>query len=308
MGFVNQIHGGAAPSNTESVYYTGSDTLLEGYTLCYDFNAVDVTAEGVAFSTPESVFSDARRVRVEKCTEGNKIHFAGVVAANSDGVTGPGWVTIHTPGSVCSVYADADCDHERSAGAASGQLLNVTVGQYYMTDEGWPGTGAAMVLQDVDRDTVNGLVMAQLMTGPPSGGYHLIAIPSTTTDSVCTLSVLMLADPIFMGAYRFTGTSSDGHGISVMCGTAEGKYDGQRFRITSTSLLTNTVFTRDPLVISSGFIPGLGTSLALGSLIMTSGFSFAVGFSLAADHITCVYNGGRWVVEALGSTTTISNA
>ena len=309
MGFVNTIHGGGAPSDTTSVYYTGSDTLLEGYTLCYDFYAADVNQEDVYLTdinVGEECWADARRVLVEKCTEGNKIHFAGVVAKDSDGVTGPGWVTIHRPGSICNVFTNADCDHERSAGAASGQILNVTVGQYYMSDAGWPGTGAAMVLQDVERDTTNGVIMAQLMTGPPSGGYALIAELSTTTDSVCTLSVLLSADPIYVGEYKFTGTSSDGHGISCMVGTAEGNYDGQRFKIGSTSLCSNAVFTRDPVVISSGYIGGIASSTALASLMMSNGFSFAVGFSLVGDSITCEYDGGRWVVRSLGSTTTIS--
>jgi len=228
--WMNSIHGGGAPQMTMQVYYTGTSTLYEGYALCFDFNAADVNQENAAQTSPdvgEEYFNASRRLLVEKPTEKNKIHFAGVVAEQSDGVTGPGWVTIHRPGSVCNVYAYSNCDHERSADAnASGQLLNVVVGQWYMMDGGFPGTGAAMVLQDVDRSTTAGLVMAELMSGPPSGGYVDVVIPAATSS----LSVQLSAIPVYAGVYNFVSQAAAVTAVilSTRVQSGDGKWIGQR--------------------------------------------------------------------------------
>ena len=45
MSTQTQVHGGAAETYTMRVYYSGSDTLYEGYALCFNFDALDVNAE-----------------------------------------------------------------------------------------------------------------------------------------------------------------------------------------------------------------------------------------------------------------------
>ena len=66
------------------VFYTGTDTLYEGYSLCYDWN----TTTGGSISE-----SNVNRVlRVEKPESANLDMFAGFVAAGSGGKVS-GWAT-----------------------------------------------------------------------------------------------------------------------------------------------------------------------------------------------------------------------
>lgn len=249
MSFQNTIHGGAAPSMTTSVYYTGSDTLLEGYTLCYDFNAADVNQENVTQTSPnvgEECWADARRVLVEKCTEGNKIHFAGTVAQQSDGVTGPGWVTVNRPGSICNVYVDEDCDHEGTSPTASGQKVGVVVGQYYMRDGCFPGRGAATVLQDVDRDTTNGLIMCELDDGCiPSGGLNIDGEISATG----TLSAIISAYPLYCGVYEFNDSALADSAGGILSGdllSTDGKFIGQKVMFIGGATLVDQIVCLEP--------------------------------------------------------------
>jgi hypothetical protein len=291
MSFMNTIHGGGAPSLTTSVYYTGSDTLLEGYALCYDFNAADVNQENATQTSPnvgEEVWADARRVLVEKCQEGNKIHFAGVVAAASDNTTGPGWVTIHRPGSVCNVYAASDCDHETSAGTASGQLLQVTVNSYAMTDvEGFGGTGAAIVLQDVDRSSTNGLIMAELQTGPPSGGYCLCT-PGALISSASgfSISAIVSAVPAYCGVYQFDDGSAatNGNIISADMLSTDGSWGGQKvlFRGSST-LISNAV----SIEVHAGM-------KGMSSTITNTCGTVAINISANGEYFAFEYDQGYW--------------
>lgn len=286
--WMNPIHGGAAPSMRRSVFYTGTDTLYEGYALCYDFNAADVNQENETQTTPdvgEEYKNNARRILVEKPTEKNKIHFAGVVDEASNGVTGPAWVTINVPGSVCNVYAYSNADHERSAdGNASGQIFNVVVGQYYMMDGGYPGRGAAMVLQDVDRSSTAGLVMAELMDGAPSGGYCTVAVHS---DTGTELSVQLSAIPIYAGVYEFTeqsGASGAILGSDMLA--ADGKWRGQRVQFKAGSTILSSIFS---CVVST--ILKAQYSTYAGAVASAN-----VELSAANEYMTFEWDGVRWVV------------
>lgn len=289
--FTNTVHGGAAPSMTTSVYYTGSDTLLEGYALCYDFNAADVNQENATQTSPnvgEEYWADARRVLVEKCQEGNKLHFAGVVAACSDNTTGPGWVTIHAPGSICNVYADADCDHETSDGTASGQLLQVTVNSYAMTDvQGFAGTGAAMVLQDIDRDTTNDVIMAELQTGPPSGGYCL-ATPGALISSASgfSLSAIISAVPVYCGVYQFDDGSAatNGNIISTDILSTDGNWGGQKLLFRGSATLISNAVSAEVHAVNKGMSSTIASPLT----------SIAVNISADAEYMAIEFDGYMW--------------
>jgi len=288
MSWMNTIHSGAAPSLTTQVFYTGTSTLKEGYSLCYDFNAADVNSENnalTAIDVGEEYWNDARRVLVEKCTEKNKIHFAGVVAKESNDVVGPGWVTIHRPGSVCNVYAYSDCDHERSAdGNASGQLLNVVPGQWYMMDGGFPGCGAAMVLQDANRGTDAGLIMAELMVGLPSGGFTTVAVPSATGS----LSAQLSAIPVYCGVYEVAQQAlASGPILSTAVLAADGKWMGQRMQIRAASTFTSSAVS---VTVSSGH-----STMAYVS-DSDPAISGTIELSAADERCSLEWDGVKWII------------
>jgi hypothetical protein len=184
MPVTQAVHGGgSAPTYTRRVYYTGTDTLQEGYALCYNYDAADQTPEtlttwgdGTTVSLADSLTATpARRIQVEKPSIFNLCHFAGVVTAKGAGFTGPGYLEINMPGSVCNIYSGANTDHEQGTSSIpSGQIITVTNQSYAFKYTGLPGCGSAVVLGDVDRSSTNGLVMAELMTGQQSGGVQEI--------------------------------------------------------------------------------------------------------------------------------------
>jgi len=283
----NAIGGGAAPSLTESVYYTGTDTLLEGYALCYDFNAADVNSENVTLTdldVGEEYWNDARRVLVEKPQEGNKMHFAGVVAKRSDGMTGPGFVTIHKPGSICNVYAASDCDHEEAAGLASGQILNFVAGAngYQWEDDGFMGTGAAMVLQDVSRASTAGLIMAELMTGPPTGG--IIDCDGTAADG--SVSTVLSMVPCWSGVYRFSDGASASAGVIMSTNilVADGNVIGKKFKIEADAALISTAYSIVISTVAKAFYSTYDGTVA----------SALIAVSADGDYFMFEFTGDRW--------------
>jgi len=114
------------------VFYTGSDALVQGQGLCYDFD------RGTATTAEPS-----RRHYVEKPSATNNLHFAGVTASDYSAVTGGQWIEIYEPGSTCYVAAG----------------INTTLGTTYLTcvaggadpgrwrDAGFMGRGTALALQ-----------------------------------------------------------------------------------------------------------------------------------------------------------------
>jgi len=133
------------PVDVKRVYFTGTDTLYEGYALCYDWDS------GTA-----SAIDANRRTNVEKPATANLGHFAGVVHPGCGGRTGPGWLDVITAGP-CNVYTDESC------------VIGVTRlapknASYAMA--AWSGGVAeAIALQTINRITP-GLVSAQLEQVP----------------------------------------------------------------------------------------------------------------------------------------------
>lgn len=73
--------------DVRKVWYIGTDTLQEGYVLCFDNDA-----------TPNNADPKLRLgVAVEKPAAGNVNAFAGIVSASSAGVKGPAFVDIIVP-------------------------------------------------------------------------------------------------------------------------------------------------------------------------------------------------------------------
>ena len=77
MPVTQVVHGGgSSPTLRRRVYYTGTDTLEEGYPLCYNFDAIDRSAENISLATGTEGADDecpARHIQVEKSSVFNSI-------------------------------------------------------------------------------------------------------------------------------------------------------------------------------------------------------------------------------------------
>jgi hypothetical protein len=258
------------------VYYTGTDTLKEGYALCYNFNATDVSAENLTYSVVESTTeTPARRIQVEKPSALNSFHFAGVVAQKFTDFTGPGYLEINLPGSTCNVWAGVDADHEGSGAMQSGQVIGFD--GYTFSSESALGCGSAIVLQDVDRSTTNGLVFAELMTGPPSGGTQtLVSTDMTAGVAVSTGGVLLasLVSPVGITQMNVTdGTMT----ADVTFTQADGTYPGQ------TKVFRNVTAVDQELVVTF--------------TTAVSGAARVVSLDAAGETAYAVWTGTAWNVD-----------
>ncbi len=115
---------------TKAVYYSGTDTLKEGYCLCYDVAATTTNAD------PKLRLG----TKVIKPATANLMAFAGVVTASSAGKTGPCWVDIIVPtkGEICNVWGHVNAtaftsylklaDADYGVVVDSSTAVNVTVG------------------------------------------------------------------------------------------------------------------------------------------------------------------------------------
>jgi hypothetical protein len=150
-----QVQHNHYPNRKISVYYEGTDTLYEGYALCFNQDyGIAASADG------------ERQFRVEKPSTTNAMHFAGVVAESGNAKTGPCEVEIYLPGSTCNVWAYVNATINTTR-------LTFCQGQYYFYTQGFPGKGSALARQTLNRGTTAGLLMATLEEGPQSGGVEL---------------------------------------------------------------------------------------------------------------------------------------
>lgn len=302
MPTMQVVHGGGAtPYVTQRVYYIGSDTLKEGYALCYNFDSYDQSAE--ALSTHLNTgdygvddFSPARRIQVEKPSLNNCAHFAGTVSEKGEGLVGPCWVEINLPGSVCNIYAYANADHgSTGVGMNTGQTLTFTTGQYYFRYTGLPGMGSATVLQDVDRSTTAGLVMAELQVGPPSGGVQVVA--STETTGVVSAGGVLCIAPFgvtVLDSTPFT-TCIDLTAALTCClvGTDGGWIDQKK-------IFRSTVSTTTAAWAVTWSVANHLNASALGALTAAS---YTASFSAGANSTIHTYwNGDTWLFSLNAST------
>jgi len=145
-----------ARTNRRKVFYTGTDALLKGVPLAYDF---DDTGDGISGNGQEA--DDAwggRGKRVVK-PSANTEHFAGATVTSYTANASGQWIEIYEPGSECEVYCKVNC-------TVGSTVLNwdYTL-NYFMNDASNQGYGAALALQTVDRSSTAGLVFAKLLDG-----------------------------------------------------------------------------------------------------------------------------------------------
>ena len=133
----------------KAVYYTGADTLQEGYLLCYDAD------RGTAGNVDH-----LRAVNVEKPADGNLDDFAGVVDEGFAGLTGPAFIKIHVPtadGQKVKIWVNKSV-------VVDDTDLYLTSGSYAASNSGRKHIGKAM--QTVDRSTAAGPAQALLISSP----------------------------------------------------------------------------------------------------------------------------------------------
>ena len=191
------------------VYYTGTETLGEGWTLCYDADRGTVTAP------------DGTRVfMVEKPSLTNMMNVAGWVNEVSNQKTGPCYITINVPGSACKVLSAIPT-------AINATRMTACAEQWYMYHAGFVGKGSALALQTVAGLTqaVPGLVQAATDYGPQSGGVQSL-VPTTG------------AVEIMHNGVTYLETSAAGDAIGDM---PDGTFPGQLKLIQNRGALTNDV-------------------------------------------------------------------
>jgi len=294
----NSVSGGAAPQKTKRVFLR-SGTAHRGYAVNYNWDAVGVDAENNAFTTvygrslgtSVTDWCDARRVMVEAPTESNNMHFAGVVDHVSDGVVGPNWIQINTPGSVCEIHAAVMVDPRDGTTTTknSGELATFNIatnsvgvagttvpfinGQFRLGGLG--GEGSAVILESDTSGSA--LVMAELQSGPPSGGYQTLAMTTALTG----ITVINHGFVLITSAAAAAGVAS----ATIQDGT----FVGQRLVLKVNANPTNTV-----KVSFTGATPNLSANyLAAAPLAAAT----AATLDAASEYIDIQWNGTKWVVQ-----------
>jgi hypothetical protein len=84
MGLPSYLNGGMA-DEIITVYYAGTDQLLEGYALCWDVSGATVSATDIKTRLMNQVVKPATA---------NLMAFAGLLAATSSGKTGPTFIDL----------------------------------------------------------------------------------------------------------------------------------------------------------------------------------------------------------------------
>jgi hypothetical protein len=203
------IQYGQDVSALKRVYYTGSDTLREGYCLCYDIDTTSVDAATLA--------SDARGFYVEKPTAANVKYFAGVVAASSDGITGPAYIEIVdiSDRNLCAnVWTEENC-------TIGTTVLSVKPASY-AAGSSTEGPAIGVALQTVDRSSTNGVVQAKLYNigqFPDPAGVCAAAITVTAVTQALPLvnKVLNLTVGSAVAGVATLAAGAPGQRILLVC-------------------------------------------------------------------------------------------
>jgi hypothetical protein len=232
------VHGGSAvPKRTKRVFLR-TGTAYTGYAVCYNWDAIDVTAENEALITASvNMWCDARQVMVEAPAADNNCHFAGVIDESSEGVVGPNWILIHEPGSVCKIrtygtsttgtgYRNTGQDMAFTIAKTSVGGVGTTNGQFYLT--GFPGRGSAVLLAEgtLSLPADSYLKMARLQVGPECGGVQTIASMTLIMGRAASTLGVINHGRIYFGDAVTTGPET-ACGISV----ADGSFVGQHLLI-----------------------------------------------------------------------------
>jgi len=298
------VHGGsAAPRKTKRVFLL-SGTANEGEAVCYNWDALTVTAENDTLSgnlatNSAADWTDARRTMVEVPSQGNNLHFAGVVDRASDGVVGPNWITIHEPGSVCKVrtvstvsigigstgsmnQADAMLTFNISTNSVGGAGTN----NARFEIGGFMGEGSATLLAEGTASVPNDsyLKMAHLHEGPPSGG---VQGGSLITLALADSSVLIPHGVINMDNTDLTTEAETAATISVNAG----KFVGQKLAFIGPTAANS-------VAVAVSFLTGVIPMSSVTFISVTQ-----ATLSDPAEFLTMEWTGARWLCATSGGIT-----
>lgn len=172
------------------VYYEGTDTLLEGYLLCYNY---DTTTDRDGDTIAEGSQCNGRYLKVEKPSTNNANFFAGVVAAESANKVGPCEITIIEPTSVIiPVYTDVNCTN----GTTYLYAANAT----YIAQ----ATGAVVIglaNETINRSGTNGLTLCRIKINEPTN--------ATVSDSLLSIEVTSKSDDVTITSNTLYKLNSD---------------------------------------------------------------------------------------------------
>lgn len=178
--------------NKKVVYYTGTETVSTGYAFCYDRDYGTAASADVA-----------RAYKVEKPATANLKFFAGVLAEESSGKTGPCWLTIiepkAAPGCICSAYTYANS-------TILVTKLGPTNGQWYLAAASSANPAAAIAMQTLNTSGTAALTQVQL-EGVASLAMDSAAYVAPLTGTLTGTTDGALAD-IAAAAGNCAGTSS----------------------------------------------------------------------------------------------------
>jgi hypothetical protein len=134
------------------VYYTGGDALQEGALLCYNRDSTSTGGTAAAADL-------ARAYEVEEPAADNLKYFAGVVALEDAGKTGPCWISViepqPNPGRLVMLLTNQNC-------TLGSTRLAVQSGSYAAGAAGPSTVAVATAMQTVNRSGTAGTVLAQL--------------------------------------------------------------------------------------------------------------------------------------------------
>ena len=286
------VGGGAPLTKTQRVFYR-TGTANAGYAVCWNFAAISVTAENENLANNSATdWCDARRVQVEDPAFENNLHFAGVIDKASDGVVGPNWILVHRPGSICQIHTAITVDHRDASvtSANAGQMLTFgvctnSVGAAHTTAPyvngqwqkyGLPGEGSAMVLEAAT--TASALIMAELLTGPPSGGRQYIPLLATAIGGI----TITYHGVTFISAETTATTVGS-------CAIGAGTFIGQR-KIVELDGALSGVTTK--VSFANGFTPNLSGEYLTGAPLVAA---TAVTL-ISGSFLDMSWNGTKWLV------------
>lgn len=194
------------------VYYEGSDDIYEGMALCY--NSDTTTNKYAKGTTAEGSQNEGKYWFVEKPKSDNLLAFAGVVASGSwCGTSGPKHIEIYVPdGSIVPVRSsinNAECETVLCVQADDYEFQTNT---YANGSESVP---CALAMEDVDRSSTEGIVLAQL--------YHPLVFSPNGVG-------VTASEPLVVGAGVTSGTVEGLGRALVDCDATGGEFTFQRRR------------------------------------------------------------------------------
>lgn len=214
MGLQPTLYQGAGEVHKKEVFLDSASAVKEGEGLCYK-RGFTSTEDGEASDDPY----EGRDNIVERPSADNADQFAGVASQDYSATSGGQWITIYEPGSICNVRAHVDGSSglntlRMTCVARADDAANANNGEFYKP--GFPGRGSALCLQEVDRSSTPGLMLAKL-----EGGPNELGVESGLVEELGTVDNGAMTDPMLTGVtYIFKDKALDGGNSTCTLGDA----------------------------------------------------------------------------------------